>query len=227
MIVKVFETRIFGIRNYCLANHHNFYPSSVCTSVIINIFHIPLFWFCFQCDLIGRLIELWVTFQSLWQQLFCPNCPHFQAIFVNVPKSFIFLVNSFLGNFKRHLATFYWFHCLFSSSLTYMPLSLYFFLPLSTLTSSLSIFLSVSISPSLFHSLFTSVSLLLLLLAFSVSLSLYYYIFIFLHRYYCPHAVNLMVSLIRIVSLSLSIKLQKAMKQNLFTLDIKEIHLDY
>ena len=144
----------------------------MCTSVIINILHIPLFWFCFQCDQIGRFIELWVTFQSMWQQLFCPNCPHFQAIFVNVPKSFIFLVNLFLGNFNRHLATFYWFHCLFSSSLTHMPLSLYFFLPLSTLTSSLSIFLSVSISPSLFHSLFTSLSLFLLLLAFSVSLSL-------------------------------------------------------
>ena len=52
-----------------------------------------------QCDQIGRFIGLWATFQSLWQQLVCPNHPHSQAIFVNVSKSFIFLVKSFLGNF--------------------------------------------------------------------------------------------------------------------------------
>ena len=43
-----------------------------------------------QCDQIERFIALWATFQSLWQQLFCPNWPHFQAIFVKVSKSFIF-----------------------------------------------------------------------------------------------------------------------------------------
>ena len=26
-----------------------------------------------QCDQIGRFIRLWATFQSLWQQLICPN----------------------------------------------------------------------------------------------------------------------------------------------------------
>ena len=26
-----------------------------------------------QCDQIGRFIALWATFQSMWQQLFCPN----------------------------------------------------------------------------------------------------------------------------------------------------------
>ena len=26
-----------------------------------------------QCDRIGRFIELLATFQSLWQQLYCPN----------------------------------------------------------------------------------------------------------------------------------------------------------
>ena len=31
--------------------------------------------------------------------------------FWKVSKSFIFLVNSFLGNFYRHLAIFYWSHC--------------------------------------------------------------------------------------------------------------------
>ena len=30
-----------------------------------------------QCDQIGQFIALRATFQSLWQQLFCQNCPHF------------------------------------------------------------------------------------------------------------------------------------------------------
>ena len=59
-----------------------------------------------QRDQIGQIIGLWATFQSLWQQLFCPNLP----IFVKVSKSLIFLVKSFLGNFYKHLATFYWSH---------------------------------------------------------------------------------------------------------------------
>ena len=60
----------------------------------------------FQCDQIGRFIRLWATFQSLWQQLICPNRPHFSANFVKVSKSLIFQVKSFLANFYRHLATF-------------------------------------------------------------------------------------------------------------------------
>ena len=64
-----------------------------------------------QCDQIGRFIGLWATFQSLWQQLICPNLLHSYAIFVKVSKSLIFLVKSFLGNFYRHLALFYWSHC--------------------------------------------------------------------------------------------------------------------
>ena len=51
----------------------------------------------------GRPIGLWATFQSLWQQLFCPNLPHSQAIFVKVSKSITFLVKSILGNFYRQL----------------------------------------------------------------------------------------------------------------------------
>ena len=62
---------------------------------------------CDQRDQIGRFIALWATFQSLWQQLFYPNCPHFWAIFMKLSKHFIFLVKSFLGNFFRHLTTFY------------------------------------------------------------------------------------------------------------------------
>ena len=52
-----------------------------------------------QYDQIGRFIVLWTTFQSLWQQLVCPNRPHSNAIFVKVSKSLIFLVKSVLGNF--------------------------------------------------------------------------------------------------------------------------------
>ena len=29
-----------------------------------------------QCDQIGRFFGLWASFQSLWQQLICPNLPH-------------------------------------------------------------------------------------------------------------------------------------------------------
>ena len=46
-------------------------------------------------------------FYSLWQQLIYPNLPHSLAIFVKVSKSIIFVVKSFLGNFYRHLATFF------------------------------------------------------------------------------------------------------------------------
>ena len=63
-----------------------------------------------QCDLIGRYIGLWATFQSIWQQLICPNLLHSHSIFVKVSKSVIFLVKSFLGNFYRHLVIFYWSH---------------------------------------------------------------------------------------------------------------------
>ena len=33
-----------------------------------------------QSDQIGRFIALWATFQSMWQQLFFPNCPDCLAI---------------------------------------------------------------------------------------------------------------------------------------------------
>ena len=56
---------------------------------------------CDQCDQNGRFIAL-----SLWQQLIYPNLLHSLAIFVKVSKSIIFLANSFLGNFYRHLAIF-------------------------------------------------------------------------------------------------------------------------
>ena len=61
-----------------------------------------------QCNQIGWFIGLWPTFQNLWQQLICPNLLHL----AKVSKSLIFLIKSFLGNFYKHLAIFYWSHCL-------------------------------------------------------------------------------------------------------------------
>ena len=66
---------------------------------------------CNHCDQIGRFIALCATIQSLWQQLISPNLLHSWAIFVNLSKSFLFLVKSYLGNFYRHLAIFFWTHC--------------------------------------------------------------------------------------------------------------------
>ena len=63
-----------------------------------------------QCDQIGWFNALYTTFQSLCQQLFCPNCLHYYTIFVKSSKTLIFLLKSFLGNFYRHLMIFYWSH---------------------------------------------------------------------------------------------------------------------
>ena len=38
----------------------------------------PIAWVCFQCNQIGRFVAFWATFQSLWYQLFCPNCSQFR-----------------------------------------------------------------------------------------------------------------------------------------------------
>ena len=42
-----------------------------------------------QCDQIRQFFALWATIQSWWQQLFYPNRPHCQTVFVKVSKSFI------------------------------------------------------------------------------------------------------------------------------------------
>ena len=57
-----------------------------------------------QCDQIWRFFGLWATINL-------PKSPTFLANFVKVSKSFIFLVKSFLGNFYRHLAIFFWSNC--------------------------------------------------------------------------------------------------------------------
>ena len=55
---------------------------------------------------LGNLLDSGQLFQSLWQQLNCPNLPHSYAILVKVSNSIIFLVKSILGNFYRHLVIF-------------------------------------------------------------------------------------------------------------------------
>ena len=65
-----------------------------------------------QCDQIGRFNALWATFQSLWQQLFYPNRPDFLAIFVNLSKSLIFLVEIIYGQLLQTFDDFYWSHWL-------------------------------------------------------------------------------------------------------------------
>ena len=52
-----------------------------------------------QCDQIGRFIALWINFQRLWQQLFCPNKHHLNAIFWKVSKLFISKWNNFWATF--------------------------------------------------------------------------------------------------------------------------------
>ena len=59
-----------------------------------------------QCDQICAIYWTLGNFKSHWQQLICPNLPHYRAIFVKVSKSIIFRVKSFLANFYRHLAIF-------------------------------------------------------------------------------------------------------------------------
>ena len=51
---------------------HNHCPLFPVFSISIFLFQTSV-----QCDQIVRFIALWASFQSLWQQLFYPNHPHF------------------------------------------------------------------------------------------------------------------------------------------------------
>ena len=59
---------------------------------------------------LGALLHFGQLFKACGNNYFVQIVSHYEAIFVKVSKSFIFLVKSFLGNFYRHLATFYWSH---------------------------------------------------------------------------------------------------------------------
>ena len=76
--------------------HQNF-----CYFKNATAYHMGYYYYCAspsstnkQCDQIGQFIELWATFQSLCQQLFCL---YFKAIFVTVSKSFIFSSEIIIG----------------------------------------------------------------------------------------------------------------------------------
>ena len=59
---------------------------------------------------LGDFLDFGQLFKAFGSNSICPNLPHFLAIYAKVSKSIIFLVKSFLGNFDRHLASFYWSH---------------------------------------------------------------------------------------------------------------------
>ena len=63
-----------------------------------------------QCDQIGQFFGLWATFQSLWQAFILPKSPTFLGNFCKGVKIFHFSSELILGNFYKHLATFYWSH---------------------------------------------------------------------------------------------------------------------
>ena len=56
---------------------------------------------------LGDLLDIGKLFKAHGNNNFAQS-----AIFVNLSKSFILLEKSFLGNFYRHLAIFYWSHWL-------------------------------------------------------------------------------------------------------------------
>ena len=58
---------------------------------------------------LGDLLDLG-KFSKHLATINLPKSPTFLGNFVKVSKSLIFLVKSFLGNFYRHLAFFYWSH---------------------------------------------------------------------------------------------------------------------
>ena len=66
------------------------------------------------------LYQLWPDWAIYWTlanfskslaTINLPKSPSFSGNFVKVSKTIIFLVKSFLGNFYRHLAIFFWSHC--------------------------------------------------------------------------------------------------------------------
>ena len=73
---------------------------------------------CEQCVQIGQFIGLWATFLKPLATINLPKSPTFLDIFVKVSKAVLFLVKSFLGNFNRLLAIFFWSHCLWVDILT-------------------------------------------------------------------------------------------------------------
>ena len=64
-----------------------------------------------KCDQIWRFLDFGQLFKAFGNNKFAQISQHSKATFVNVLKSIIFVVKSFLGHFYRHLAIFIWSHC--------------------------------------------------------------------------------------------------------------------
>ena len=60
---------------------------------------------------LGNLLDFDQLFKIFGNNEFAQTSHILRQIFVKVSKSIIFQVKSFLGNFYRYLATFYWSHC--------------------------------------------------------------------------------------------------------------------
>ena len=62
---------------------------------------------CFwQCDQIWRFFGIWATFQSLWQQLICPNILHSYTIFCKGVKIFHFSSEIIFGQLLQTFGNF-------------------------------------------------------------------------------------------------------------------------
>ena len=72
-----------------------------------------------HCDQIGRFIGLWATFY-----INLPKSPTFLCNFCKGVKICHFIGKSFLGNFYRQLAIFFWSHCISPTRQALLPLAL-------------------------------------------------------------------------------------------------------
>ena len=64
----------------------------------------------FQCDQVGQYFGLWATFESLWQQLICPNLPHsspFLGNFCKGVKIIYFSSETIFGQLLQTFGNFY------------------------------------------------------------------------------------------------------------------------
>ena len=108
------QTRVFlqrtryenSVTSLLVRLYFQFWPFS--TRIVSNVGSL-------QCDQIGRFIAPWATFQSLWQQLFCPNCPYILGNFCKGIKMFHFSSEINFGQLYRTLLTFFWSRCSWTS----------------------------------------------------------------------------------------------------------------
>ena len=103
----------------CLAEHLDFYSRlnlliprlETCSFVgdkerIFLVVNVEIFWKTTSVTILGDFLHFGQLYKVCGNNYLAQN----KAIYVKVSKSLIFLMKSFLGNFYRHLATFYWSH---------------------------------------------------------------------------------------------------------------------